>query len=190
MGSINAVSYPLYSDDNAANWHTLKTFSATYAISKIINSPVGVYIATQNEGIFFSSDNGQTWTNISSGITDNTGFADMAVTPTGKLIVTNMTGLFISADNGQTWTEDDYNLPTGAAYYPCEQLNGDLYVIGSDATVYKLIYHTGTWLNIGSFGNYLLSSVKSIYIDDQGNIFIGTSNNVPAADGTLYRSVD
>lgn len=190
LASINATTYPYYSDDNAASWQPLKTFSKNYVISKILSSANGVYIATQNAGVFFSGDNGQTWSNVTAGISDNQGFADMAITPSGRLVVTNSSGLFISTDNGQSWNEDDYELPLGPSYYPCEQLNGDLYVIGSDASVYKLTNHTGTWLSIASNGGYLLSNVESMYVDDHGNMFIGSPKDVPGAPASLYESTD
>ena len=190
LAAINASTYPYYSDDNAASWLPLKTFSGNYVISKILSTSAGVYMATQNAGVFFSGDNGQTWSNITNGIPNNQGFADMTLTPSGRLIVTNTSGLFVSTDNGQSWDEEDYQLPTGASYYPCEQLNGDLYVIGSDVSVYKLPNHTGTWLSVASLGGYLLSNVGSMYVDEHGNMFIGSPKDAPGAPGSLYESTD
>ncbi len=190
LASLNMAGYPYYSDDNAKSWHPLKTFSKNYVISKILSSGNDVFMATYNDGIFHSGDNGQTWTNISSGIIDVLNFSDLAYTPSGKLFFLNDYGVFESDDKGQTWNENDNGLPAGSSTYPVEQTNGDLFIIGSDASVYKLPVHTGTWINIGPTSSYLLSSAESLYIDNNGNIFMGGPHNAPSNTGSIYESAD
>jgi len=190
LASQNSSGYVYYSDDNAVSWHPLKTFSKNYFVSKIVTSGTDVFLATQNDGIFYSSDNGQNWTNISSGILTVLNFSDLAYTSSGHLIYTNNYGVFVSDDKGQSWNEEDYGLPAGASTYPCENATGDLFIIGSDATVYKLALHTSSWVNIGSMGNYILSSVESIYVDSKNNMFIGGPHNGLANTGYIYESAD
>jgi len=108
----------------------------------------------------------------------------------GNLIFSGSGGVFLSTDNGQSWNEYDFGLPAGQSSYPCEQTNGDLYIIGSDASLYQLPVHKSQWVNIGANDQYLLSSVESIYIDSRGNMFIGTPHNAPDATAHLYESAD
>ncbi|MGZ4000848.1 MAG: WD40/YVTN/BNR-like repeat-containing protein [Mucilaginibacter sp.] len=190
LASVNATNYPYYSDDNALSWHPLTTFPNTHFISKIIPTSAGTFLATQNDGIFLSGDNGQTWTNISSGIWNVQDFSDMNYTAKGNLIVTNSSGLFLSSDNGQSWNEDDFGLPAGSATYPVELPNGNILVIGSDNSVYMLPLHRSTWQNIGASGNYTSANVESLYADDKGNIFIGTPHDAPDGTANIYESVD
>ena len=190
LAAVNTTNYPYYSDDNALSWHPLTTFPNTHFISKIISTPAGTFLATQNDGIFLSTDNGQSWSNISGGIWNVQDFSDMTYTANGDLIVTNSSGLFISSDNGQNWSEDDFGLPAGSATYPAELPNGNLLVVGSDNTVYMLPAHTGNWQNIGANGNYILSSVESLYVDDKGALFAGTPHNAPDGIANIYESVD
>ena len=190
LASLNLAGYPYYSDDNAKSWKPLKTFSKNYVISKILSSGNDVFMATYNDGIFHSGDNGQSWTNISSGIIDVLNFSDMAYTPSGKLFFSNSYGLFESDDKGQIWNENDNGLPGGPCTYPVEQTNGDLYIIGPDASVYKLPVHQGTWINIGPTSSYLLSSAESLYIDNNGYLFMGGPHNAPSNTGSIYESVD
>lgn len=190
LASVNEINYPYYSDDDALSWHPLTTFPNTHFISKIISTSAGTFLATQNEGIFLSGDNGQSWTNVSSGIWNVQEFSDMNYTANGDLIVTNASGLFISSDNGQNWSEDDFGLPAGSATYPVELPNGSLLVIGSDNSVYMLPVHTGNWQNIGDFGNYILSNVESLYVDDKGALFAGTPHNAPDGVARIYESAD
>jgi photosystem II stability/assembly factor-like uncharacterized protein len=192
LASLNTLDYPYYSDDNAISWHPLKTFLKKYFISKIISDTQNdVFLATKNDGVFYSKDGGQTWANRSSGITDPTGFADMAYTPGGRLIFTDKSGVYISNDKGLTWTNESSGLPGGQSFYPCEQLNGDLYIIGSDDEVYKLSNAGNTWVNQGTnLGNYLLASVASIFIDDNGDMYIGNPHNGIGVNGNIYKSKD
>ena len=155
-----------------------------------MQASTGTYIATQNDGVFFSNDNGQTWSNITGGIPDVRNFADLAYTAKGNLIFSGTGGVYLSTDNGQSWNEYDFGLPTGQSTYPCEQTNGDLYIIGSDASLYYLPIHKSQWVNIGANAQYLLSSVESMYIDSKGAMFIGTPHNAPDATAYLYESVD
>lgn len=190
LASQNSTGYIYYSDDNAVSWRPLKTFSKNYFVSKIITSGTDIFLATQNDGVFYSSDNGQTWTNISGGILSVLNFSDLAYTRGGHLVYTNSYGVFVSDDKGQNWNEEDYGLPMGPCTYPCENANGDLFIIGSDATVYKLALHTSSWDNIGSMGNYLLSSVESLYIDDKDHMFIGSPHNGIGGTGYVQQSND
>ena len=192
FASLNKVDYPYYSDDNAASWHPLKSFTNSHFITKIVPGANNeVFVATQNEGVFYSKDNGQTWANISAGITDPTAFADFTYTKNGNLIYTNNSGVYISTDKGANWTEASYGLPDGPSYYPCEQLNGDLYVIGSDAELYKTTDGGNNWKDQGSdLGNILLESVESMFIDANGDMYIGVPSNGPGSDGSIYRSTN
>jgi len=190
LASVNKASYPYYSDNNAVSWHPLKSFSKNYVVSKIVNNGTDIYLATLNQGVFHSTNNGQNWTNISTGIPNVLNFSDFAVTPSGKLFYTNANGLYESDDKGATWNENDFGLPSGPSTYPCEQSNGDLYIIGSDGSVYQLPAHTGTWISIAADANYLLSSVQSIFIDNSGNIFIGGPHDAPDGTGYIYESSD
>jgi len=190
LASVNSKNYPFYSDDNAESWHPLTAFGNTYFVSKMLSTSAGTFLATQNDGLFLSGDNGQTWTNISGGIWNVQDFSDIVYTASGKLIFTDSSGLFISTDKGQSWTEEDFGLPAGSATYPIELPDGSLFVIGSDNSVYKLPIHTGTWQDVGANGNYILSNVESLFVDNNGHIFAGTPHNAPDGMAYIYESVD
>lgn len=188
--SLNANQYPYYSDDNAISWHPLKTFPNSYFITKIIAGGQNeIFMATRDNGMFYSNDNGQTWTNRSNGIADPTNFADMAYTRSGKLIYTDESGVYISADKGLNWEENDFNLPAGQSFYPCEALNGNLFIIGSDNELYKSVNNGGSWTNLAS-SNVILASLESVFIDDNGDMYVGNPHNGPGVEGSIYKSTD
>lgn len=192
LSSVNAVDYPYYSDDNAVSWLPLKSFSNGHFIDKIISGGSNqVFIATDDEGLFYSKDNGQTWANISGGIEDPTGFADFAYTPSGKLIYSDNSGVYISSDMGATWADASSGLPFGQSVNPCEELNGDLYIIGSDGELYKSTNEGSIWTNLGSSkGNILLASVESLFIDANGYMYLSNPHNGPGTQGGIFRSTD
>ncbi|HVV56254.1 MAG TPA: sialidase family protein [Mucilaginibacter sp.] len=186
--ALNGNNYPYYSDDNAASWHPLTSFSSSHFITKIItDSQNDIFLATQNDGLYYSSDNGQSWSNRTSGITDPTNFSDMAYTRSGRLIFCSNSGVYISSDKGQNWEEDDFGLPFGQSSYPCEDSNGILYIIGSDYSLYKSTNGGGKW-NI--MNNILLSNVESVFVDTNDDIYIGIPHNGPGVDGLIFRSSD
>ncbi|MBS1531960.1 MAG: hypothetical protein JSU01_16795 [Bacteroidetes bacterium] len=189
LASVNRTAYPYYSDDNAKSWHPLTAFGNTHFVNKILSTAAGIFVATQNDGIFLSADNGQSWSSTANGIW-SVNFSDMAYTASGNLIVTNSNGLFISTDKGQSWNENDFGLPMGPATYPVELPNGNLFVIGSDNSVYMLPLHTSTWQNIGANGNYILSNVESLFVDNKGNLFAGTPHDAPDGTAYIYESID
>jgi hypothetical protein len=192
IASLNTLDYPYYSDDDAVSWYPLKTFPKNYFISKIISDPQNdIFLATQDNGVFYSNDEGKTWLSRSSGISDPTGFADMAYTHSGHLIFTTNSGVYISGDKGLTWTYANSGLPAGQSVNPCEQLNGDLYIIGADAELYKSINGGVSWVNQGTgLGNFLLASVESVFIDDNGDMYIGSPHNGTSVNGEIYKSTD
>lgn len=191
LSAVNKAGYPYYSDDNAVSWHPLKSFPGNQLITKIMpGAPNEAFIATQ-QGLFYSSNNGQSWTSISSSIADPTNFADFTYTKNGTLIFSDNSGAYLSDDKGATWIDASFGLPDGMSYYPCEAPNGDLYIVGSDAELYKSINGGNTWVNQGSsVGNTLLSSIESLFIDDNGDMYIGTPHNGPGAPGGVYRSAN
>lgn len=192
LASVNANTYPYYSDDNAISWHPLMSFTNSHFVDKIVaGGPNEIFVATDDEGLFYSNDNGNTWSNISAGIDNATGFADFAYTRSGKLIYTDNSGVYISPDKGATWNDASSGLPFGQSYNPCEELNGDLYIIGSDGELYKSTNNGGLWVNLGSSkGNILLASVESLYIDANGDMYLSNPHNGPGTKGGIFKSTN
>ena len=188
IATFNSNDYPYYSDDNAITWHVVKTFPVILysSIVKLIAIAADeIFAATQNNGLYYSKDGGQTWEARSSGITDPRYFTAMNFTNSGKLIyTTDIGGVYLSTNKGLSWKSVMNGLPFSERfYYPSEQINGDLYMVSSLGTLYKSTNNGGQWNSVSlSF----TANVQSIFINDNGDFFLGASNST----AELYRSVD
>jgi photosystem II stability/assembly factor-like uncharacterized protein len=67
-------------------------------------SPNIVYAATQNEGIFRSTDYGDTWKSTASAPSGAITFLTLDPSKSGKLFASTATAFFLSNDSGETWT--------------------------------------------------------------------------------------
>lgn len=185
IAAFNSIDYPYYSDDNAITWHQLKTFPLTsglYIVKLIATTTDEIFASTQNNGLYYSKNGGQTWEIRNTGITDLRYFVDMNFTNSGKLIYTTyFGGVFISADKGQSWRSAMTGLSFGDRFHnPSEQINGDLYLVSDVGALYK---STDIGLHWNAVSLNFTYDVQSVFINDAGDIFIGASN----ATAELYR---
>ena len=67
-------------------------------------SPNVVYVGTQNEGIFKSTDYGDTWASVGSGLSGAITYLTVDPTEGGRLFASTATAFYLSEDGGVTWT--------------------------------------------------------------------------------------
>ena len=97
---------------------------STYAQWEQTNGPYGgqeveclavsgtnIFAGTNGEGIFFSNNNGNTWTAVNNGLT-NMYIRSLAVSDTNVFAGT-YDGVFLSSNNGNSWTNVSNGLPSG-----------------------------------------------------------------------------
>ncbi len=97
----------LYSDDSGRSWSVLETFPTDRDPRCITLAGSGrMYVGTVNNGVYLSSDNGETWTPASAGMT-NQAVQCLLVDPReeSRVYAGTLRGLFISSDGGQGWKE-------------------------------------------------------------------------------------
>jgi len=158
-----------YSDDNGISWNPLKGFGANHTVLLLVTTPQDeIFAATDGDGVFYSSDGGSSWSNVSPpGLTKQDRLSDMAYTRSGKLILAGVsTDTYISADKGKTWTLAGAGLGTGAAYqFPVELNNGDLYLLSYTNILYKSSDGGKSWTPLANATN---AHVTAICSDDNG----------------------
>ncbi len=146
--------------------------------SLAINSNGDIFAGTDSAGVFRSTDNGESWTNL--GIM-NYNIYSIGINPNGDILIPTfeLGGLFRSTDNGNNWSSLGLNrLLMSIAI----NSSGDIFV-GTNATgIYCSTDNGETWVQI----NQGLTSytVTSLIITTSGDIFAGTMY------GGIFRSTD
>ncbi len=178
------------STDNGSTWTgagTGQTYKDAYALAADSSEPdsIKIFVATADcwgdgHGVFLSTNNGTTWTNVTNQI------ADTCVSPecwVGALAVFGHTlfagtvgrGVFLSTDNGATWTAST-GLSSFLAIKAFASHGTDLFVgaAGNGGGVFRSTDGGISWTNIsaGQTDSHVWALVAT-----GGNLFAGTAGN-------------
>src|SRR4029077_1906032 len=95
------------STDGGLTWSRRRFGSpAVYVIAVAVDplSPNIVYAGTQNEGVFKSTDYGETWASVGSGLSGAITYLTVDPTKSGQLFASTATAFYLSEDGGKSWT--------------------------------------------------------------------------------------
>ncbi len=153
-----------------------------------------IYAATIGAGFFKSTDNGNTWREANVLGTVRSAFAIEAIgdtvwgAPFG-------TGIFKTTDGGNTWLPDSLGGLGGRSVYAIyADANGNLYAGGLNTGVFFRPPGATSWQNItgdlpaGTGGNP--RTVRSIFKDSNGLLYIGTEGGTAPNDAGIYTSTN
>jgi hypothetical protein len=167
-----------------AQWSKLSTTDSTAKyIYKIVSHGSNVYAAT-DKGLFRSSDDGATWTNLthSNSVTQGqdtvhtVAFYTSGITAT--MFISTNSKVFASTDDGVTWAQKTTGLPAGIAIGAFAQVGTRL--LGSIATntggtVYASTDGGNSWDTSGTgIGNKRVNC----FLVDGSNVYAGTGAGV------------
>ncbi len=147
-----------------------------------------IYAATQFNGVYRSTDRGNTWTPANNGLT----WANLtALTADSSGIVYGggiFSGLFKTTDHGESWSRT--RLPGGAVV--ARMLSGGRLCVGGLDTVSISTDQGQTWLSSRVADRNV--QVISVAEDKAGNIYAGLQailpRNIPPYGGGIYVSSD
>ena len=75
-----------------------------------INSSGDIFAGTDASGVFRSTDNGNSWTQISNGLPIGVSVLSLAINSSGNIFAgTDGSGIFRSTDNGNNWARNGLN---------------------------------------------------------------------------------
>ncbi|HEX4948853.1 MAG TPA: hypothetical protein VFZ34_19405 [Blastocatellia bacterium] len=139
--------------------------------------------AGANSGVWSSSDNGTTWTQVNTGLS-TTDVRALAISGTTLYAGTNGGGVFRSADNGATWTATNTGLTNGTILSLAA--NGtDVYAGTNSSGVFRLSGTTWTAVNTGLSEG---AQVTALLIN--GNDVFAAGRLVINDSRHIYRSTD
>lgn len=177
---IGEKDYLKYSDDNGISWKNIKSLGNTHVINYAIPTSSDELFVFTSDGIFYSNNEAQTWSNLGVPPWINNIIQSATYTPSGKLIVSFSSGfpLSISTDKGKTWTSvtntafvpTNNNSPVFGD--PAEDNDGNLYVVEhQNENVFKSADKGVTWTVMEEPGVGFPGTDFSFWIDNSTNWF-------------------
>ncbi len=146
-------------------------------ISCITVSGNNFYAGTKENGIYFSSNNGESWGAINNGLTNKKIYS--IVVSNTNLITLTFDGIFLSTNNGGYWNAINNGLPTGLRSVFSIAASGSNLIAGTSIN--------GVYIATNNGVNWIPSGLKSGGI----NSLYANGNNVYAGVGSiLYLSTD
>ena len=158
------------------------TLAVENKVRALLVSGTTIFAGT-NAGVWSTTDNGTTWTQVNTGLT-TLDVRALALNGTTLYAGTNGGGIFRTADNGTTWTATNTGLTFGAVYSLAA--NGtDVYAGTNGGGVFRLSGTTWTAVNTGLSDN---AQVYSLLIN--GNDVFAGGQLVVNDSRHIYRSSD
>jgi photosystem II stability/assembly factor-like uncharacterized protein len=171
---IQGISALFYSTNLGLNWIESKINSEKeYFVNEIIGFNDNLFIGTHSEGIFRSTNNGNTWYSCSIGLDDYSPNIPILFALNDKIYAIDYSeGVYESGNMGKSWDFIE-NSPTQVS---CVVVYGNkVFASTSFHGIYKSEDGCKTWDKIST--NALLESTWSLIIEDR-YLFAGTSNGV------------
>lgn len=168
------------SKDDGQSWERVALGIGTSWILSLEVGPDDVLYAGTNKGFFKSEDQGDNWTEINTGVPDNTFVRDMAIIDNTTIIAATSRGAYFSNNAGASWTERSGALVETDLF--CV-VGGDEWVVGAhrDRGLARSENQGMNWLpsNNGLYGVGIWSLTRA----DDGKVFAGSQS-------AIYRSND
>jgi len=213
------------STDNGQTWLPTTSLGTTSnneisALAISPSSPSVIYVAKrvryelQIPGSFHkSTDGGNTWTNITTGLPDSLYFTDVDVHYNNPNIVyvsvagfSNGNKVFMSTNGGQTWQNISYNLPN-LPVNAVKNIPGTNHImVGTDVGVYVLLSGSTQWLSQSTgLPNVIVSDIefnqtlnkiyistfgRGIWFTDLGTFVSLVENKTTLTDFVLFPSLN
>ena len=160
---------------NNGNWQLVSGFGAGEIVYTMVYTNDAIYAGTWGGKIYKSTDNGQNWVVINSGM--NVGFIWSLQVVGNNIFAATENGVY--KYDGSTWT---ITALTGTDVHALASYNGTIYAGTWGAGIFKSDDNGASWTEINNGLDNTL--VQSLVINSNGEIFAGT------AGGGLYKSSD
>jgi photosystem II stability/assembly factor-like uncharacterized protein len=160
---------------------------AVYVIGVSVDpvNPNTVYASTQNEGLFKSTDYGDTWSAAGGGLSGAITFLTPDPITSGRLFASTATAFYLSEDGGATWT-NILNMPAWTMTVD-RQAPSTVYATTRTQGVFRSLDAGHTWQAINTGITVLsMGRTAAVIVDptDRQTLYVGSEG------GGVYNSSD
>jgi uncharacterized protein (TIGR03437 family) len=183
------IGSPFFKSTDGGQTWSVRRFGTTavYVITVAVDplSPNIVYAGTQNEGVFKSTDHGDTWKPAGTGLSGAVTFLTPDPSKSGRLFASTATAVYLCEDGGQTWT-NVLNVP---AWTVTIDPNFPLTVYAAARTqgVFRSSDGGHTWQSINNgIANLSMGRSAPVIIDptNRQTLYVGSEG------GGMFKSLD
>ena len=177
----------IYSTDFGVSWSEINiSFHHTGVSNLAINSDGDIFAniswTWDGQGIFRSSDYGDSWTNITSNLSTWPRFNIIAINSTGHIFITTNKDVYRSLDNGDNWTQVNNGLPVDDITTLDISSDNYIFVGMQNNGVFRSIDNGDNWTQVNN--SLPDDQITALDISPDDHIFVGTLNN------GIFRSID
>ena len=187
--------------DNGDNWYTMLSGARCSSLALNKTHPMTLYVGRHYDGVYRSTDGGDTWTRLSNGLpSSNVSRVLVAVADSNPDVVYasilgtdgHLEGLYRSADGGDSWTAKpntpDYPYPQGSydMFMQVDPTNANTVYCGgvfpsyAEAGVIKSTDGGNSWtdISVGSDSSQLHPDQHAIAFAPDGTVWVGNDGGV------------
>jgi hypothetical protein len=155
-------------------WQLIQGDPFPDSVTQIVAGPGSlVYMATSDKGVFKSTDEGENWKQINTGLNGDLDITMLTLGPKGDLLARNDVGDILYSKDESTWTNDGIpwhsQFPGASATTFAFDMNGVPYVGSRGAGIYKMD-SIGNWDQIVSPA--IIPGVRTMLFDNQNRLII------------------
>lgn len=179
------------STDGGLTWSSRRLGSLAVSVIAVAVDPLSpniIYVSTQNEGLFKSTDYGDTWKSTGSGLSGAITYLTPDPTKSGRLFASASTAFYLSENGGETWT-NVLNMPAWtvtidpkrpSTVYATARTQG-IFRSSDGGLAWKAINIGLTMLNMGRSAPVIIdpSNPQTLYVGGEGG---GVFKSLDAGD--------
>ena len=174
--------------DGGLTWSSRRFGSpAVYVIAVAVDplSPNIVYAGTQNEGVFKSTDYGDTWSSAGSGLSGAITYLTPDPTKSGRLFASTATAFYLSEDGGKGWA-NVLNMPAWTVTMD-PNTSSTIYATTRTLGVFRSLDGGHTWQGINTgLTNLSMGRSAPVILDptNPNTLYVGSEG------GGVFKSLD